>query len=178
MRSKSKQKGAAFERSICKQLSLWVSGGKREDLFWRSAMSGGRATVHKDKSKVGAQAGDICSIDPMSSELVSKYYIECKNYKDLNFDSYIYSDKGILSSLIEETLKQSYLYNKKLMMIFKEARRPIMVATNSVILSSFGSRIIRVLNVNFFEKEDFMYIVPFEDIINNTYEDVRRHICQ
>lgn len=29
----SKAKGASFERDVCKKLSLWVSDGKREDLY-------------------------------------------------------------------------------------------------------------------------------------------------
>ena len=58
----SKQKGAEFERKICKQLSRWIDSN-REDLFWRSAMSGGRATLKSNKGEVSGQAGDITSID-------------------------------------------------------------------------------------------------------------------
>ena len=40
-----KEKGSSFERLVCKRMSMWLSKGERDDLFWRSAMSGGRATV-------------------------------------------------------------------------------------------------------------------------------------
>jgi hypothetical protein len=49
-----KQKGSQFERDVCRELSLWVSHGKQEDVYWRSAMSGGRSTVAALK---GARSG-------------------------------------------------------------------------------------------------------------------------
>ena len=128
MRSKSKQKGSAFERKICKALSLWISGS-REDLFWRSAMSGGRATLAGKKAQ--GQAGDICAIDPLGHKLTDKFYIECKNYEDLNFDSYIYDNKGILASMILENHWKAAELNKTLMLVFKENRRPEMVLFNT-----------------------------------------------
>src|SRR5262245_2386383 len=36
-------KGSKFERDLCRQLSLWWSDGKRDDVFWRASQSGGRA---------------------------------------------------------------------------------------------------------------------------------------
>jgi hypothetical protein len=39
------QKGSQFERDMCRLFSRWVSGGEREDLFWRTSQSGGRATA-------------------------------------------------------------------------------------------------------------------------------------
>ena len=31
-----KQKGSAFEREICKKLSLWFTENERDDIFFRS----------------------------------------------------------------------------------------------------------------------------------------------
>lgn len=55
-------KGLSFERDVCRRLSEWFSGGADDDLFWRSAASGGRATVRRKKGKrtVG-HYGDICA---------------------------------------------------------------------------------------------------------------------
>lgn len=56
MGSKSK-KGSQFERTICKMLSLWWSGDKkRDDIFWRTAGSGGRATVRQKQGKKTADS--------------------------------------------------------------------------------------------------------------------------
>lgn len=72
-------KGANFERSICRQLSEWWTGGKRDDVFWRSSNSGGRATVRHQKGKRTAGAyGDIAATDPMGDRLIRTFTIELK----------------------------------------------------------------------------------------------------
>src|SRR5215216_6431446 len=53
-------KGPQWEREVCRALSLWVTNGERVDVFWRSAMSGGRATVH-NRSVIPCHKGDKCS---------------------------------------------------------------------------------------------------------------------
>ncbi len=86
-----KIKGGEFERNICKKLSLWISEGKRDDLFWRSAMSGGRATVGFKKGiKRNTQIGDISSIDPLGNKLTDKFVLECKFYKNIHLQSMLF----------------------------------------------------------------------------------------
>src|SRR5687767_11847864 len=105
----SKAKGSQFERVVCKQLSLWVSGGKQQDCFWRSAMSGGRATV-RNKSAAGRvrrtvvrQGGDIASVAPEGHALTDKFYVECKNYKQLALDRFLLLNTGNLAKFWKET---------------------------------------------------------------------------
>lgn len=72
-------KGADFERKICRQLSEWWTGGKRDDVFWRSSNSGGRATVRDRKGKRTAGAyGDIAATDPIGKPLIDIFTIELK----------------------------------------------------------------------------------------------------
>jgi len=86
-----KQKGSAFEREICKKLSLWISDNERDSVFWRSAMSGGRATVGFKKGVVrNTQVGDISSIDPIGNKLTDKYVVECKFYKNIHLQSMLF----------------------------------------------------------------------------------------
>ncbi|MCK5235404.1 MAG: hypothetical protein KAR06_00350 [Deltaproteobacteria bacterium] len=88
-----KGKGSEFERGVCKDLSRWLSYQERDDLLWRSAMSGGRATVQfKKGKKASTQAGDLSSIDPLGHKLIDKFVVECKFYKDLRIDSLIYHE--------------------------------------------------------------------------------------
>jgi hypothetical protein len=121
-----KQKGSGFEREICKMLSVWVSKGNSDNLFWRSAMSGGRATVRVKKGQETTHGqGDISAITPEGNKLTDLFIIECKNYKSLDFDSYLYGQGllvGIWKKLQNETPK-----NKKPMLVLKENRRPILV---------------------------------------------------
>lgn len=85
-----KRKGASFERKICVCLSRWVSRGRREDLFWRSAMSGGRATLGRRKGKdLQWQAGDVCAVHPDGHVLTDYWYIEVKNVRELMIDAFI-----------------------------------------------------------------------------------------
>ena len=73
------KKGSAFEREFCKDLSLWWSLGEREDIFWRSSNSGGRATVRSYVGKTTAgQYGDVAAIDPIGNPFLELVTIELK----------------------------------------------------------------------------------------------------
>lgn len=84
-------KGGAFEREICKDLSKWISYGERDDIFWRSAMSGGRATIGFKKGiKRNTQVGDITAIDPLGNKLTDLYVAECKFYRNIHLHSMLF----------------------------------------------------------------------------------------
>ena len=121
-----KQKGSGFEREICKMLSLWVSEGNSDNLFWRSAMSGGRATVRTKKNQETTHGhGDISAVTLQGNILTDLFVIECKNYKTLGLDAHVYGQgplAGIWNKLKNETPK-----GKKPILIFKENRRPILI---------------------------------------------------
>jgi hypothetical protein len=76
---KGNAKGSAFERCVCKALSIWWTNGARDDVFWRTAGSGARA---KSRSKMGqrtfGQYGDIQAIDPIGQPLIDLTIIELK----------------------------------------------------------------------------------------------------
>lgn len=72
-------KGFTFERWCCKQLSLWWTDGKRDDIFWRTAGSGARAKIRSKKNKnTYGQYGDVTAIDPIGSPLIKMFTIELK----------------------------------------------------------------------------------------------------
>ena len=72
-------KGSPFEREMCKAFSMWWTKGERNDVFWRSAGSGGMA---KTRSKQGGvafgQYGDIQATDPIGQPLIDACTIELK----------------------------------------------------------------------------------------------------
>jgi hypothetical protein len=73
----SKNKGSNFERKICRQLSLWWAG--RDDIFWRTAGSGARATVRaKRKCSTANSAGDICALDHGGKPFTDHFLVELK----------------------------------------------------------------------------------------------------
>lgn len=128
MRSKGKQKGSAFERKVCKLLSLWVSGGEREDLFWRSAMSGGRATVGRRKGKDHTRhAGDISATSPEGHALTDVWYVECKAYRNLQISSGMIKGVGKLYQFWETAVAEAEHYKKQPMLIVKQNQVPVIV---------------------------------------------------
>jgi hypothetical protein len=75
-------KGSEFERSVCKRLSLWFTQDldkPRDDVFWRTSQSGGRATTRaKGGVKTANSYGDVTFIDPIGQSLIDSCLIELK----------------------------------------------------------------------------------------------------
>jgi hypothetical protein len=128
----SKAKGSAFERKICRLLSLWVTGGTDDSLFWRSSQSGGRATSRKKAGKdLANQAGDICAIDPAGFGFTNTFFVECKCYRTLKLDSLFYPIKGVLLPMWAKCREQAAMYGKVPLMIVCENQRPPLVVLDA-----------------------------------------------
>ena len=122
-----KAKGSAFEREICGKLSLWVSNGKQEDVFWRSAMSGGRSTVaHRKGKNLASHAGDISCTHSIGEPLTNRFFIECKAYADLNFAGLL-TGKGHLVEFWKIATREATNYNKLPFLIAKQNRMPTVI---------------------------------------------------
>lgn len=78
-RGGSGQKGSRFEREVCKQLSLWWSGGTDDAVFYRSHGSGARATSRSRRGKDTPNShGDVMAVDPSGQPLLDLATIELK----------------------------------------------------------------------------------------------------
>lgn len=72
-------KGGEGERETSKEFSYWWTHGNRDDIFWRTSQSGGRATERAKKKKLTAYSyGDITFIDPIGKPLIDLWLIENK----------------------------------------------------------------------------------------------------
>jgi hypothetical protein len=75
-------KGSSFEREVCKLLSLWWTqdlNPPRDDVFWRTSQSGGRATERMKKNVATAySSGDVTFIDPIGQPFIDALMIELK----------------------------------------------------------------------------------------------------
>ncbi len=72
-------KGSVFERWFCTRLSLWWTGKERDDVFWRTAGSGGRATNRFKRGRTTAGgSGDITFTDPIGKPLLDVFTMELK----------------------------------------------------------------------------------------------------
>lgn len=116
-----KRKGSGFERKVCEQLSRWIAPDNDETLFWRSAMSGGRATNRfKQGIKSENQAGDITCIHPSGSWLTDAFAIECKFLRNLDIKGAFLNNKGKLAKFWGEICKVAEQHDKMPLLIAKE----------------------------------------------------------
>lgn len=131
-----KQKGANFERTICKELSKWLSNGERTDLFWRSAMSGGRATITLAKS----QSGDISAITARGEKFTNIFNVECKYYRDLQIANFILNRHRSKNPKLVTFWNQCYEDAKKNgklpLLIVKQNHYPIFICSTDDVIQS------------------------------------------
>lgn len=72
-------KGADYERFVCKTLSKWFSKGADDGWYWRTSMSGGRATIRSRKGQsTHGNASDITATCPQAKPLTDLISFECK----------------------------------------------------------------------------------------------------
>jgi hypothetical protein len=145
-----KRKGSQFERDICVKLSHWLSNASRNDLLWRSALSGGRSTVAYAKGMtLASQAGDISAVDPLGAPFISKFYVELKFYRDLKYAGLI-TGKGHLVEFWKTAKREAERYNKMPLMIAKQNQIPAVAC-----LSGLGVATLE-LNDNIFLTHHFI----------------------
>jgi hypothetical protein len=121
----SKAKGSLFERKVCVALSLWVTANARKDVFWRSAMSGGRATVRGLDVR---QAGDVCAVAPEGHVFCQRYYVECKHLKSLDFHCLL-KGTGMLHKHFADTAKKAIKRRLTPLLIARQNGTPIILAS-------------------------------------------------
>ena len=127
-------KGSNFEREICKQLSLWWSDDKDEDIFWRTAGSGARATTRAKKGKkTYGNDGDIQAVNPIGEPLMKVCNIELKRgYSKHTITDLIDKPKKAKKQMYEKFIEQTIEENtnsgaKYWMLITKRDRREALV---------------------------------------------------
>ena len=78
-KGRGSRKGSSFERTVCKQLSLWWTGGKDDSVFWRTSNSGGRATLRGKKGlSTRSHHGDLCAVDDCGKPFTDYFTVEAK----------------------------------------------------------------------------------------------------
>lgn len=124
-----KTKGSAFERAVCKRLSLWLSDGSRDDLLWRSAMSGGRATVqfNAGKSVNLTQSGDVSAIGREACDFCERTFVEIKHYRHLGIDRGLVCLTGTLYRFWNIACGEAIKYGKEPVLIARQNLFPTLL---------------------------------------------------
>jgi hypothetical protein len=151
-------KGAKFEREVCVKLSRWVSQGQRIDLFWRTAMSGGRATVYGRNVR---QCGDVCAVAPEGHDFSDRYFTEIKHRQHLDIHGLL-SGTGNLIKFWRKTCRQAAMYNRIPLMIAKQDRLPAIACCDRHLLMYPPW-----LTANVYD----LHIYRFEDLLKRSYNN-------
>jgi hypothetical protein len=121
-------KGASFERETCKKLSRWLTNGERDDCLWRTAMSGGRATLQFRQGQINkSQVGDVSMIDQIGALLTDRFVFECKFHEELNFVGGFLSDRGKLHAFWKKLVADADKTDKFPILICKENYVPSII---------------------------------------------------
>ena len=165
--AKGKGKGQQFERDVCRQLSLWVSGGKSKNLFWRSSQSGGRATTLRKKGEdLSVHAGDVCAIDPAGEKFCWTFFIECKCLKTLQLHAFFYpKNKGILPAMWAKCRRQARMYHKVPLLICKENAKPTLLLSYRRL---FGDYLLPLAELTYPELSAYSFV----DVLGLCADDV------
>lgn len=108
------RKGQDFERHVCKELSLWWSGGERDDMFWRTSGSGARSTVRARRGvSTFGQCGDVAATDPDAVPFIKAFAVELKRG---------YPRATPIDLLDHGNRKQPQVYDIWLWKVIKEAK--------------------------------------------------------
>lgn len=166
-RGGSNRKGGAFERKICKDLSMLVSSGSRNDLFWRSSMSGGRSTVQFKRTgkAIDTQSGDLSAIHELGMEFSNEFSIECKHYKSLQLHMLIVGGKGGAVQFWKQAVEDATRANKTPLLFAKQNHMPLLCGTNRAGARSLLSRPMSTVAA-YYPKLD-LYLLTWEALARN-----------
>lgn len=147
-RGGGKGKGSAFERKVCVDLSKWVTKGRHKDVFWRSSMSGGRATIHVKRGDKNRQAGDIAAVAAEGHDFTDVFLVECKHVRNLSIQGFFLSGIGPLAKFWTKVKKQARDHGKRPMIIARQNLYPTLLITSRDVVVQGGwanrSRDVRV----------------------------------
>jgi len=184
------KKGPKWEREVAVMLSNWWTEGERDDVFWRTAGSGARATTRAKKGKRTANSSsDLCALDDVGRPLVKLCLIEDKRgyNKDFSVIDMIDKKKGappLLKKWLDKANTEC-IYSGRIfpIIILKRDRRvPVVILNDELIdelnsdscLDNFlcsGSYIKLCLEYN------DVYILKLHDFMYYVSPDTIRDIC-
>jgi hypothetical protein len=139
-----KNKGNTHERLVASQLSLWWTDGRQDDIFFRSASSGGRATQRAKKGQTTANAaGDLAAMTKEGQEFLDFITVEIKRgYNTISVADLYEKVSGGFWDFIDQAKKAASIAGTPYwMVIHKRDRRDaviVMPAAALGLVSDFG----------------------------------------
>lgn len=132
-------KGAEFEREMSKKFSLWWSHGERDDIFWRTQCSGGRATTRrKNGVETYGNTGDLKAEDPIGAPFTNLFSVEFKRgYNAFSFIDAMDRTRDSSTTLFEkfqhQADTQAWHERKQPMLVVRRDRHlPVMIISKKI----------------------------------------------
>lgn len=126
----SARKGAAFERKVARDLSLWASRGKDAHVFNRRSASGGAS---RDKGGHSGHGGDIFAEKSSGKWLTDRFCFELKFYADLTGEFWNFAcgdGSKRIDAFIRQAWESATVYERFFFLILKCNRRAPIVMTD------------------------------------------------
>ncbi len=165
---------------MAQRLSLWVSDRTRDDVFWRSAMSGGRSTVigkNRDGDTASAQAGDLVATHELGNLLVSWFVLECKNFKDFRFTTLIFGGKGDFLPEWEKLIRDCDRTGKYPMMFAKQSRVGELVFSDQEGMDHLMKGATKYVPIRVAFPVHDVYGISMTDFLNEIdYQKLKKHL--
>lgn len=118
-------KGAAYERTLARQLSAWLTRGKDDRALWRSVGSGAHASRWN-----GRQTGDISAVatdDPLVARFSALIVVEAKCYHHLSWGGFLGGRGGDLAHFWEKVQAEAAAIQRVPWLIAKTNQVPALV---------------------------------------------------
>lgn len=161
-----KDKGSAWEREVCRQLSLWIGEGARTDLFVRNVISGGQFTVRSRQGDSAGVPGDVMAAHPLSYRFLSLFSIECKHHASLNLTGFLHDarmDRSFLAQTYNKAEKQANQLALQPLIIAKENHRPAWVLLPAHIGKAARTGCIAIEGFSYHSlHQNRVWLVPFD----------------
>ena len=123
----SNAKGGEFERWVCRELTRWITGKPKPELFWRSATSGAKATQDAKKGVKSKMGGDLVAIDAAGQWFMDCFSLECKDRHEYGNLDMLFTGQGDFLKWWEQCCNDALRVNKVPMMVVKRYRRDPLV---------------------------------------------------
>ena len=178
-------KGSQFEREICKTLSRWWTQdieNPRDDVFWRTSQSGGRATERMKKGKTTAYSyGDVTMVDPIGQPFIDSCLLELKRgySKDISVLDFVDRGKGkpLLLKWWDKATKEKHKAGRKYVLIIlrRNARMPCVLISTAFLTDvefMFGTIKHNVIQIN--TRDVSLAVVDLKTFLKTTHPDFFR----
>ncbi len=118
-------KGAAFERTLARSLSAWLTAGEDDRALWRSVGSGAHAQRWH-----GRQSGDLAAVQtdwPLVKRFAEEVLVEAKAYRALSWNAFLGAHSGELAKFWNKASDEARAQRRTPWLVVRINRTPPVV---------------------------------------------------